>query len=127
MKKMKFNILIFTLLNIGVISQSYAQECDLKKGEKIYTKCAACHSLEPKTNLMGPSLHGVINRESGSLEDFIYSEAMSSSKLIWSKQQLNEFLLNPMQKIPGTTMPFAGLRNEKSRAAVVCYIEHKSK
>lgn len=126
MKKIKANLLIFTLLNLSAISQPYAHECDLKKGEKIYTKCAACHSLTPNTNLMGPSLHGVINREAGSLEEFKYSQSMEASKIKWSKQELNEFLLNPKQKLPGTSMPFSGLRNEKARAAVICYIEHKS-
>ena len=94
--------------------------------EKIFTKCSACHSLSPNKNLMGPSLHGLMNRKAGELESFKYSEAMQNSDIQWSTTQLDEFLLNPKKKIPGTSMPFSGLRNAKARAAVVCFIEQKT-
>lgn len=125
MKNIKSSLTILSLVSIFTSIQLQAAECDLAKGEKIYTKCAACHSLTPNESLMGPSLHGVINRKAGSLSSFTYSQAMADSKIKWTKPELNEFLLNPKKKLPGTSMPFSGLRNDKARAAVVCYIEHK--
>ena len=109
-----------------VSSQVVASQCDLVKGEKIYTKCAACHSLAPDKSLMGPSLHGVFDRKAGALKGFKFSQAMANSNIQWTESDLDEFLLKPAQKVPGTTMPFSGLRNPKSRAAVLCYIKNKT-
>ena len=32
------------------------------KGEKVFKKCAGCHSVAPGRKKVGPSLHGVIGR-----------------------------------------------------------------
>lgn len=126
MKNLNLPFLISGILSLTLTTQIQANECDLVKGEKIYTKCVACHSLSPNQNLMGPSLHGVMERKVGGLESFKYSQAMSASDIQWSKAQMDEFLENPQKKFPGTTMPFSGLRNTKARAAVVCFIENKT-
>jgi cytochrome c len=126
MKSKKASFFIGSVLSLILSTQAQASECDLVKGEKTFTKCTACHSLEPNTNLMGPSLHGLMNRGAGEGKNFQYSNAMMSSNIEWSPTELNEFLLNPKKKIPGTSMPFSGLRNAKARAAVTCYLEHET-
>ncbi len=47
---------------------AYAQGTggDPAAGEKVFHQCAACHSIEPGQNRVGPSLYGVVGRKSGS-------------------------------------------------------------
>ncbi len=39
----------------------------------------------------------------------------------WSEKTLSDFLLNPMTKVPGTTMPMM-LPDDKERADVIAYL-----
>lgn len=98
-------------------------DCDPEAGRKVYNKCSACHPLEPGVHLMGPSMHGVFGRQAGTAEGFSYSDAMAEAGFTWSDETLSAFLENPMQYLPGTTMPFAGLRKEEQRQALVCYLK----
>jgi len=43
--------------------------------------------------------------------------------IIWSKETLFEYLLNPKKYIPGTKMVFAGLKKETDRADLIAYLE----
>jgi cytochrome c len=71
---------------------------------------------------MGPSLHRVVNRKGGTAQGFSYSVAMEQNEIIWDKDNLNEFIKNPMSFVVGTTMPFRGLKKEADRNAVICYL-----
>jgi cytochrome c len=42
---------------------------------------------------------------------------------VWDAQTLSAFLESPMEYLPGTTMPFAGLRKPEQREALTCYLE----
>lgn len=96
---------------------------DAKSGKRIFRQCQACHTLEPGMNRVGPSLHGVIGREAGAVEGFRYSNANANSHLVWSEEVLFEYLENPREYLPGTTMSFAGLKVAQQRADVVAYIK----
>jgi cytochrome c len=100
-----------------------AQAQDAAKGKQIFTKCQACHSLEAGTNKLGPSLHGVVGRASGSLEGFKYSDAMKNSHLTWDEATLDTYLTNPRKLVPGTKMVFPGLPNEQDRKDVIAYLK----
>jgi cytochrome c len=47
-----------------------AAEGDAALGARVFRACAACHSLEAGRNMTGPSLFGVWNRKSGTLDSF---------------------------------------------------------
>ena len=98
-------------------------DCDVETGRKQYNKCVACHSLEPHVQLMGPSLHGLIDRKAGSLKRFAYSLAMEEAGFEWSEESLDAFLANPAELVPGNSMPFGGIRNPSQRASLICYIQ----
>ena len=97
--------------------------CDVEAGKKQFNKCAACHSVEPGVHLMGPSLHGLIGREVGRVADFPFSEAMETADFIWTEETLDDFIESPMQYLPGTVMPFGGIRKAEQRQAINCYIK----
>ena len=92
-------------------------------GEKIFKKCAACHSIaQGGGNKIGPALWGVLGRKAGSLTDYKYSKAMVAYAKLWSVEEMNGFLLKPKEWVKGTKMSFAGLKNEKDRAAVILFM-----
>ncbi len=116
-----FAYLLCTLAAPSVI----AAECDVSAGKKQYNKCVACHSTEPGVQLMGPSLHGILGREVGTVDGFVYSPAMETAGFIWSEEKLDEFLASPSSTVPETTMPFGGIRNPDQRAALICYLQNQ--
>ena len=96
-------------------------------GAKVFKKCVACHSIaEGGANKIGPSLWGVLGRQSGSIPDYKYSKAMVSHGKKWSFEEMNGFLIKPKDWIKGTKMSFAGLKNAKERAAVILYMNENT-
>ena len=100
---------------------------DLATGEKVFKKCAACHSIvKGGKNNIGPALYNVINRKIGSVSDYKYSKALSEYGKEWTFEELNGYLIKPAKWIKGTKMAFAGLRKEKDRASVILYLNQNS-
>ncbi len=96
---------------------------DPAKGEKVFTKCKACHKLEKGVNATGPSLYGVVGRKVDSVPGYSYSGKLEAVADVWTPENLNKFLENPKKFAPGTKMGFAGLKKETDRANVVAYLE----
>ncbi len=100
---------------------------DVVSGEKIFKKCAACHSIvKGGKNNIGPALYNVVGRKSGAIADYKYSKALIEHDKAWSFEELNGYLLKPAKWIKGTKMAFAGLRKEKDRASVIKYLNQNS-
>ena len=100
---------------------------DLATGEKVFKKCAACHSIvKGGKNNIGPALYNVVNRQVGSIGDYKYSKALSEYGKNWTFEELNGYLIRPAKWIKGTKMAFAGLRKEKDRASVILYLNKNS-
>ena len=73
--------------------------------------------------MVGPSLFGVVGRKSGSVEGFHYSEANKSADLTWTPEVLDRYLAAPKDVVPGTIMPYPGLKDDAKRADVIAYLE----
>ena len=100
---------------------------DLATGEKVFKKCAACHSIvKGGKNNIGPALYNVVGRKVGVVSDYKYSKALSEYGKEWSFEELNGYLIKPAKWIKGTKMAFAGLRKEKDRASVILYLNENS-
>ncbi len=100
---------------------------DIASGEKIFKKCAACHSIiKGGKNAIGPALYNVVGRKVGSVEDYKYSKALASYEKEWTLEELNGYLIKPAKWIKGTKMAFAGLRKEADRASVIKYLNANS-
>ena len=96
---------------------------DVVKGEKVFKKCAACHSIvKGGKNNIGPALYNVVGRKTGAITDYKYSKALASYDKEWTFEELNGYLIKPAKWIKGTKMAFAGLRKEKDRASVIMYL-----
>ena len=100
---------------------------DVNNGEKIFKKCAACHSIvKGGANKIGPALYNVVGRKVGAVSDYKYSKALSEYGKEWTFEELNGYLVKPSKWIKGTKMAFAGLRKEKDRASVIKYLNQNS-
>lgn len=103
---------------------------DPAAGEKVFKKCAACHSLSPDgKSKIGPDLYGVIGRTTGTLEGYDYSEVMTKAGQdghVWTEEELAVYLENPKAMFPGTKMTFVGLKKPEDRADVIAYIKQVS-
>jgi cytochrome c len=96
---------------------------DAANGERIFKKsCFACHGTKAGERKAGPTLHGIVGRKSGTVEGFKYSKANSESNLVWTDPVLDEYLINPRAKIPGTIMAFVGLKDAQERADLIAYL-----
>ena len=91
-------------------------------GEALFARCAACHSLEPGQNNVGPTLHAIVGRAAGSVAGFRYSDANANADLVWSEENLFEYLEAPRAFMPGTYMVFPGLRDPQERADLIAYL-----
>jgi cytochrome c len=109
---------------------SHAQAQDAAAGEKVFTKCKACHVADQDQNRVGPSLMNVIGRTAGTHPNFQYSSAMKEAGqkgLVWTNETLTTYLKDPKAMVKGTKMAFAGLKDDKDIANVIAYLDQFSK
>ena len=100
---------------------------DIVSGEKIFKKCAACHSINKGgKNKIGPALYNVVGRAVGGVDDYKYSKALAAYGKEWTFEELNGFLTKPSSYLKGTKMSYAGLRKEKDRASIIKYLNQNS-
>lgn len=96
---------------------------DVAKGEAIFKKCVACHTVASGgANGIGPNLWATPGKPLASHAGFAYSDALKSKGGTWTFDALNEWLANPKKYAPGNKMTFAGLGNPEERAAVILYL-----
>jgi cytochrome c len=109
----------------AVVAAPGAFAADAKNGKALFdAKCGICHSASsaPGGAVAGPNMVGLVGRKAASVEGFpMYSQALKASGLTWSTKLLDEFLANPMSKVPGTMMVIA-LPDNKERADVISYL-----
>jgi cytochrome c len=93
---------------------------DPVRGEQLYGRCIGCHALE--RNRTGPQHCGLVGRQAGTVEGFRYSEAMVQSGIVWTPEELDRFLADPLGTIPGTRMGYAGMDEPQDRTDLIAYL-----
>ncbi|MFZ2101132.1 MAG: c-type cytochrome [Oricola sp.] len=105
----------------------HAFAADPAEGEKVFRKCAACHSIgEGAHSRVGPQLNELIGRTPGTVEGFKYSAAMTAfgeGGKTWDEQTLTQFLVRPKDLVKGSKMAFAGLKSSADIANVIAYLK----
>ena len=100
---------------------------DVASGEKIFKKCAACHSIDKGgSNKIGPALYNVVGSRVGAVEGYKYSKALASYGKDWTFEELNGFLTKPSSYLKGTKMSYAGLKKEADRASIIKYLNQNN-
>lgn len=96
---------------------------DVAKGEAIFKKCVACHTIASGgANGIGPNLWATVGKPLASHAGFAYSDALKTKGGNWTFEAMNDWLANPKKYAPGNKMTFAGLGNPEERAAVILYL-----
>ena len=101
---------------------------DVAKGEQVFKKCMACHTVNDKTNKVGPHLVGIVGRPVASVEGYSYSEDMKAhgaNGAVWDEAALMAYLENPKAVVEKTKMAFAGLKKEDERADLIAFLKTK--
>ncbi|MEL6530456.1 MAG: cytochrome c family protein [Pseudomonadota bacterium] len=95
----------------------------IAKGEKVYAKCSACHTIDPGgANGVGPNLHAIMGAPVAQKAGFAYSSALTGIGGTWGWEEMSEWLKSPRAYADGTKMSFAGLSKIEDRAAVALYM-----
>lgn len=63
---------------------------DIKKGANLFkTRCAQCHTTEAGGgNKIGPALHGLFGRKTGSVDGYAYTDANKQKGITWDEKTL---------------------------------------
>jgi cytochrome c len=88
-----------------------------------FAPCAACHTVAPNQNRLGPTLYKIVGRPKASVAGFNYSPAMKAQKGVWSEAELDAYLTNPRAKVPGTRMVYAGIPDAAKRAKLIAWLK----
>jgi cytochrome c2 len=113
------SVLIFALVFTLNLPQVVSANSDPSMFKRY---CSVCHSIEEGKNKIGPSLAKIVGRHSASIQNFGYSEPMRKLGVVWTSENLDRFLTNPPEMVPGTRMSFPGLKNEDERKALIDYL-----
>ncbi len=113
---------------IGLIAAATAAPAfadgDATAGKKVFNKCKVCHTTEAGgKNKIGPNMHGLFGRVSGTVEGFKYSKGMKEAGITWSEETLDPYLENPKATVKGTKMAFPGLKKVEDRDNVIAYLK----
>lgn len=123
-----YSFAFVTIATIVIASTASAAHGNSARGRRVFSACAACHSLQPDRNMTGPSLAGLWNRKAGSLPSFArYSEALKSANIVWDDKTLDEWISDPQHFMPGNQMTFAGIKDARQRADLLAYLKEATK
>lgn len=96
---------------------------DPAKGEAVFAKCAACHTIaQGGAQGIGPNLWAAFGKPHGHVPGFAYSSALTSIPGNWDFEGMDAWLSSPRKYAPGTKMSFAGLSNPQERADLMVYM-----
>jgi cytochrome c2 len=102
---------------------SAQEQGDAARGERLFNRCKACHTLSEGPRKMGPHLQCLIGRTAGAVEGYRYSDAMIAAQFQWDRDTLEAYLRAPNNLVPGTRMSFAGIHNDQQLDDLVAYLE----
>src|SRR5437588_967981 len=109
-------------LTLGLIYSSVSARAE-EDGDRLFrSTCGICHTIQPGQNRVGPSLAGIVGRKAGSAPGFNYSEANKNSNVVWDEAQLEQYLTDPKEFMPGTKMIYPGMKDAEKRKAFIAYL-----
>src|SRR5687767_507491 len=93
--------LTIAMLGAALLAATPALAADPENGEKVFKRCQTCHDIKAEKNKVGPHLVGIVGRPAGSVEGFKYSDAMKSSGVTWTEENIAIYVKDPKGFIKG--------------------------
>jgi cytochrome c len=116
---------VFVLLL--AVGTGYAQTPGSGSGrppEQLFRVCKACHTIDKDgEDMLGPNLWNVYGAKAASRADFPYSAALKNSGLVWTEQNLEQWLAGPSKFVPGSKMAYPGMTDPADRAALIAWLK----
>ena len=112
------------IVSAGLFSASATAAGDAQAGEKLFTKtCGGCHSIgDGARGGFGPQLNGIIGRPAGTTTDYLYSDAMKNSGIVWTREKLAAYIEAPKKVVSGTRMIFWGISDQEKIENLLAYM-----
>ena len=103
--------------------QVNAIDIDAVPGSQLFSShCSRCHRLNPGEHDIGPGLAGVLGRTAGKVDGYFnFSPALRRAGIVWTRDNLAEFIVDPQETIPGTVMPAPNV-NEAEAESIVDFL-----
>ncbi|RJT31979.1 hypothetical protein D3227_27600 [Mesorhizobium waimense] len=97
---------------------------DVEKGRTSFVRmCDHCHGADPQGgNRTGANLWSIVGRDKASLATIHYSDVLLGWEGVWTYEDLNKFLLEPMATTPGVAMEVPGVSDEVERVDLIAYL-----
>ncbi|AKT29960.1 c-type cytochrome [Pseudomonas syringae pv. actinidiae] len=98
---------------------------DAEGGKAVFTRlCSGCHKIGPSArSAFGPPLNGIIGRQAGQQEGYVYTDAMKNSGLIWTREELRTYIKDPGEVVPGTRMKLWWMGNDEKMEDLLEYLD----
>jgi cytochrome c len=106
---------------IAVAAPTFGNAQGLAGDALFRQRCALCHAVAAgKPSTLAPNLGGVVGRKAGTTS-FTYSKAMKDANIVWTRANLDKYLVAPTKMIAGTKMVIA-VSDPKQRTALIDYL-----
>ncbi|MFN0262992.1 c-type cytochrome [Tepidamorphus sp. 3E244] len=115
---------------LGDYPRRFQVQNDADPGELQFArKCSVCHTLtRDGGNRAGPTLYGVFGRKAGTLEGYVYSDALKHSSIVWTEETIAQlFDDGPDVVTPGSKMPVQRLKTVEDRDALIAFLKRATK
>ncbi|HBU97418.1 c-type cytochrome [Thalassospira lucentensis] len=92
----------FAATSLVILAAVPAVAGDAANGEKLFKRCAACHSVDAGVNKVGPSLAGAVGRDCGTVDGYKYGkgyQAACEKGFVSDEAFLTDYLKDPSAKL----------------------------
>lgn len=85
-------------------------------------QCVVCHSIEKGAPWrVAPTLWGIVGAPKAGAKGYGYSQALATAGGTWTAKDLDEYLANPGQFLPGTSKAVS-VTDAKERARIIEFL-----
>jgi cytochrome c len=91
-------------------------------GDVFDEQCAECHSIKAGKNKKGPSLFASLNRHAATVPDFVYSDALKQSGIVWAPDRIEAYLASPKTVVPGGKMKFDAKLSPQETSDLIAFL-----
>ena len=85
-------------------------------------QCVVCHSIEKGAPWrVAPTLWGIVGAPKAGAKGYGYSQALATAGGTWTVKDLDEYLANPGQFLPGTNKAIS-VTDAKERARIIEFL-----